>query len=87
MITNVCNKIWNFVDWHMVWTQSLIICNHKKGNIQKCENYRTISLISHMSKIMLKVILIRLQPIAEGLLSEEQACLELVEDLIIKSSN
>ena len=73
MITNVCNKIWNSGDWTMVWTQSLIICIHKKGNIQKCENYRTISLISHMSKIMLKVILRKLQPIAEELLSEEQA--------------
>ena len=51
--------------------QSLIICIHKKGNIQKCENYRTISLISHMSKIMLKVILRRLQPIAGKLLSKE----------------
>ena len=57
----------------MVWTQSLIICIHKKGNIQKCKNYRIISLISHMSTIMLKVILRRLQPITEELLSEEQA--------------
>ena len=57
----------------MVWTQSLIICIHEKGNIQKYENYRTISIISHMSKIILKVILRRLQPIAEELLSEEQA--------------
>ena len=73
VITNVCNKIWNSGDWPMVWTQYLIICIHKKGNIQKCENYRTISLISHMSKIILKVILRRLQPIAEELLSEEQA--------------
>ena len=73
VITNVCNKIWNSGDWPMVWTQSLIIYIHKKGNIQKCENYRTISLISHMSKIMLTVILRRLQPIAEELLSEEQA--------------
>ena len=73
VITKVCNKIWNSGDWPMVWTQSLIICIHKKGNIQKCENYRTISLISHMSKIMLKVILRRLQPIAEELLSKKQA--------------
>ena len=63
----------NSGDWPMVWNQSLIICIHKKGNIQKCENYRTISLISHMSKIMLKVILRRLQPITEELLLEEQA--------------
>ena len=36
-----------------LWTQSVIICIHKKGNIQKCDNYRTISLISLMSKIMI----------------------------------
>ena len=43
------------------WMKSLIISIHKKGNQQKCENYRTISFISHSSKIMLKIILHRLQ--------------------------
>ena len=46
---------------------------HKKGSKQKCENYRTISLISHASKIMLKIILHRLQHITEEFISEEQA--------------
>ena len=73
VIINICNKIWNSWDGPIVLTQSLIICIHKKGNIQKCKNYRTISLISHISKIMLKVILRRLQPITEELFSEEQA--------------
>ena len=45
----------------------------KKGNLRKCENYRTISLISHSSKAMLHVILGRLKSKAEELLSEEQA--------------
>ena len=72
VVTNVCNEIWNSGDWPIIWTQSLIIYIHKKGHIQKCDNYRTISLISHMSKIMLTVILRRLIPIAEELLSEEQ---------------
>ena len=73
VITNECNKIWNSGDLLMACTQSLIICITKKRNNQKSENYITTSLISHKSKIMLKVILIRLQPIVEELLSEEQA--------------
>ena len=56
----------------MALSQSLVICLHKNGNIYNCEIYRTINLISHMSKIMLKVILRRLHPIAEELMSEEQ---------------
>ena len=45
----------------------------KRGNLQLCQNYRTISLISHPSKVMLKIILNRLQPQAEELFAEEQA--------------
>ena len=45
----------------------------RKGNLQLCSNYRTISLISHASKVMLKVILNRLKPQAEKIIAEEQA--------------
>ena len=45
----------------------------KKGNLQLCQNYRTISLISHPSKVMLKIILNRLQPQTEEVIVEEQA--------------
>ena len=45
----------------------------KKGNLQQCQNYRTISLISHPSKVMLKIILSRLRPYAERIIAEEQA--------------
>ncbi|WP_419585599.1 RNA-directed DNA polymerase, partial [Thiolapillus sp.] len=45
----------------------------KKGNLQQCQNYRTISLISHPSKVMLKVIPNRLKPQAEKIIAEEQA--------------
>ena len=57
------------------WTQSLIITLSKKGNLQLCQNYRTISLISYSSKVMLKVILNRLKPQAEEIIiiAEEQA--------------
>ena len=46
---------------------------HKKSNSKKCENYRTLSLISHASKVMLRVILNRLKVQVEAVLAEEQA--------------
>ena len=55
------------------WTQSLIITLPKKGNLQLCQNYRTVSLISHSSKVMLKVILNRRKPQAEEIIAGEQA--------------
>ena len=45
----------------------------KKGNMQQCQNYRTISVISHPSKVILKVILNKLKPQTEKVIAEEQA--------------
>ena len=45
----------------------------KKVNLQQCQNYQTTSLISHPSKVMLKIILNRLEPQAEKIIAEEQA--------------
>ena len=73
ILTAICNKIWQTGEWPIPWTQSLIITLPKKGNLQLCQNYRTISLISHASKVMLKIILNRLKPQAEEVIAEEQA--------------
>ena len=73
ILTRICNKIWQTGEWPTPWTQSLIIMLPKKGNLQQCQNYRTISLISHASKVMLKVILNRMKPMAEEIIAEEQA--------------
>ena len=51
----------------------LVISLLKKGDLKQCQKYRTINLISHPSKIMLRIILNRLQAKAEELLAEEQA--------------
>ena len=72
-LTEMCNRIWRTGEWPTPWTQSLIITLPKKGNLQLCRNYRTISLISHSSKVTLKVILNRLKPQAEEIIAEEQA--------------
>ena len=47
VLTEICNRIWRTGEWPTPWTQSLIITLPKKGNLQLCQNYRTISLISH----------------------------------------
>ena len=69
ILTTICNKIWKTGEWLTTWTQSLVITLPKKGNLQLCQNYRTISLISHPSKVMLKIILNRLQPQAEEIIA------------------
>ena len=73
VLTEVCNRIWRTGEWPTPGTQSLIITLPEKGNLQLCQNYRTISLISHSSKVMLKVILKRLKLQAEEIIAEEQA--------------
>ena len=70
ILTTICNKIWKTGEWPTTWTQSLVITLPKKGNLQLCQNYRTIS---HPSKVMLKIILNRLQPQEEEIVAEEQA--------------
>ena len=65
-------KIWWTGEWPTSWTQSLVIALPKNGKLQLCQNYRTISLISHPSKVMLKIILNRLKPEAVKIIAEEE---------------
>ncbi|GFO32046.1 endonuclease-reverse transcriptase [Plakobranchus ocellatus] len=73
MLLLICNKILQTGVWPKPWTQSLVITPPKKGNLKLSQNYRTISLISHPSKVMQKVILNRRKPEAEKIIAEEQA--------------
>ena len=73
VLPSICNRIWQTGEWPTQWTQSLVITLPKKGHLQLCHNYRTISLISHPSKVMLKILLNRLKPEAEKIIAEEQA--------------
>ena len=47
VLTEIRNRIWRTGERHTPWTQSLIITLPKKGNLQLCQNYRNVSLISH----------------------------------------
>ena len=71
-LTTICNKIWQTGEWPTLWTQFLVITLPKTGNLQQCQNYRTISLINP-SKVILKITPNRLKPQAEKIIAEEQA--------------
>ena len=57
----LCTKIWKEEKWPSEWTKAVFVPIPKKGDLQLCTNYRTIALISHASKILLKIIMKRLQ--------------------------
>lgn len=69
----ICKGIWETGEWPDDWGTSTFIPIPKKGDISKCANYRTISLVSHASKILLRVILNRIQAKTEYELPDEQA--------------
>jgi len=74
VLHRLCEKIWRTNAWPKQWDQSVIIPIPKKGNLKKCKNYRTISLLSHPSKVFLRVLLNRLQPQVDGgMYADEQA--------------
>ena len=72
-LTKICNTILTTKKWWKPWTSPIIVPLPKKGNLKECSNYCTISLIIHPSKVMLRILLPRLQPRIEGILAEEHA--------------
>ena len=58
---SICQQIWKTQQWPQDWKTSVFISIPKKGNAKECSDYLTIVLISHASKIMLKIIQARLQ--------------------------
>ena len=69
----ICREVWKTGKWPEDWGHSTFIPIPKKGDLAKCTNYRTISLVSHASKVLLKVILSRIQHKTEQELPDEQA--------------
>ena len=58
---SICQQMWKTQQWPQDWKRSVFIPIPKKGNSKECSNYCTIALISHASKVMLKVFHARLQ--------------------------
>ena len=61
MLHPKCQQIWKTQQWPQDWKRSVFIPIPKKGNAKECSNYHTVTLISHGSKIMLKILQARLQ--------------------------
>ena len=59
--------------WPQDWKGSVFILNSKKGNAKECANYHTVALISHASKVMLKILQVRLQEYMNRELPDIQA--------------
>ena len=56
VLHSVCQQIWKIQQWPQDWKRSVFIPIPKKGNAKECSNDRTIALISHTSKVMLKIL-------------------------------
>ena len=61
VLYSICQQIWKTQQWPQDWKRSVLITISKNGNAKECSNYRTIALISNVSKVMLKIIQARLQ--------------------------
>ena len=61
LLHSICQQIWKTQQWTQDWKRSVFIPISKKGKAKKCSNYCTIALISHASKVMLKILQARLQ--------------------------
>ena len=73
MLHSVCQQIWKTQQWPQDWKRSVFIPILKEGNAKECSNYRTIALISHASKVMLKILQARLQQYMNRELPNAQA--------------
>ena len=56
VLHSICQQIWKTQQWPQDWKRSIFIPIPKKDNAKECSNYYTIALISHTSKVMLKIL-------------------------------
>ena len=73
MLRSIYQQIWKTQQWPQDWKRSVFIPIPKKGNPKECSNYCTTSLISHASKVMLKILQARLQQYVNHELPDVQA--------------
>ena len=86
VLHSICQQIWKTQQWTQDWKRSVFIPVTKKGNAKECSNYRTIALISHASKVMLKILQARLQQYVNHELPDVQAGFRKAEESEIKLS-
>ena len=73
VLHSICQQIWKTQQWPQDWKRSVFIPIPKKDNAKECSNYSTIALISHASKVMLKIFQARLQQYVNRELPNVQA--------------
>ena len=73
MLHSICQQIWKTQQWPQDWKRSVFIPISKKGNAKECSKYCTIALISHASKVMLKILQARLLQYMNRELADVQA--------------
>ena len=73
LLHSICQQIWKTQQWPQDWKMSVFIPIPKKGNVKECSDYRTTALISHASKIMLKILQARVQQYVNCELPDVQA--------------
>ena len=73
VLHSICQQIWKTEQWPQDWKRLVFIPTPRKGNAKECSNYHTIALISHASKVMLKILQVRLQQYVNPELPDVQA--------------
>ena len=73
MLHSICQQIWKTQQWPQDWKRSVFIPIPKKGNAKECSNCSIIALISHASKVILKILQARLQQYVNHELPDVQA--------------
>ena len=73
VLHSICQQIWKTQQWSQNWKRSVFIPIPKKGNAKECSNYCTIALISHASKVILKILQASLQQYMNRELPDVQA--------------
>ena len=73
VLHSICQQMWKTQQWPQDWKRSVFTPIPKKGNDKECSNFFTVALISHASKIMLKILQARLQQHVNCELPEVQA--------------
>ena len=73
VLHSICQHIWKTQQWPQDWKRSVFVPILKEDNAKECSNYRIIALISHASKVMLKILQARLQQYVNRELPDVQA--------------
>ena len=73
VLHSICQQIWKTQQWPQDWKRSVFIPIPKKGDTKECSDYCTIALVSHTSKVMLKILQTRLQQSVNCVIPNVQA--------------